>query len=120
MSRLLAEGTPAGSPRRPSPPPKQVQHRLPEERWDEIIAKYQAGASATSLAKKNGVDNETVRRRLRSRGITPRPQPEPTFTGKNLEEALTLRAQGWTYTQIGKHFGVNRQTAANALQKHGA
>jgi hypothetical protein len=107
----------AGDTARASSRPRQFQRRLSEETWDKIIAEYQAGASATSLGKNYGIDDETIRRRLRTLGITPRPPREATFTGDRLQEAQALRANGATYTEIGLRFGVNRQTAANALQK---
>jgi transposase-like protein len=107
------------APEHPPQPrrPRQHQRRFPKSFWDQVIAEYQAGASATSLKEFHGVDDETIRNQLRKRGITPRPQKPPTFTGTNLQEAQALRANGATYTEIGKKFGVNRQTVANALNK---
>jgi hypothetical protein len=97
-------------------PPRQFQRRLSSEIWAQIITEYQAGASGHSLAKTYKVTDETIRRRLRNAGITPRTYAQPTFTGSNLDEALKLIDDGWNYAQIGRHFGVTRQAASWALK----
>jgi transposase-like protein len=95
--------------------PRQVQRRLPEAFWDQLIDEYLAGASATSLEKKHGVDDQTIRNHLKARGITPRPQKPATFTVDRLTEVADLRAQGVTLTEIGRRFGVTRQAVSWAL-----
>ena len=101
---------------RPRPKPRQVQRRFSKTFWDEVVAEYLAGASATSLEKKHNVDDETIRNQLRKRGITPRPQKPPTFVGDNLKTAQAMRANGATFTAIGKHFGVTRYAVSLALK----
>jgi lambda repressor-like predicted transcriptional regulator len=74
--------------------------------------------SSAAVGAKYGVDPKTVIANLKARGIEPREAKRQTvITGHKLEEAIQLRGDGWTYKQIGEHFGVSRATATNALKQ---
>lgn len=85
---------------------------------DQALADYAAGMPSAAVGAKYGIDPKTVITNLRARGGTPRPAFRQTvITGAKLKEAVELRSQGWTYGQIGKHFGVSRATATNVLKQ---
>lgn len=85
---------------------------------DQALADYASGMPSAAVGAKYGIHPKTVITNLRARGGTPRPACRQTvITGAKLEEAIQLREAGWTYTQIGKHFGVSRATATNVLKQ---
>ena len=73
--------------------------------------------SAAAVGKKYGVAPTTVTSNLRSRGDSPRAPTYKVIVGAKLEKALELRAQGWSYAKIGRHFGVSATTASDALRQ---
>lgn len=71
--------------------------------------------SSAEVGTKYDIDAKTVITNLRAPGMEPREaQRQIVITGPTLEEAIQLRKEGWTYKQIGAHFGVSRATATVA------
>lgn len=61
-------------------------------------------------------DAHSERAHKRARGGDSRFTRTPETAARDAE-ACELRAQGWTYQRIGDHFGINRRTAYDAVQK---
>jgi hypothetical protein len=68
---VLAAGPPTTPVERPTrSKPLQKQVRLQQSQWDQILTEYRVGAlSATALAKKYGVNSQTVINRIHAAGI---------------------------------------------------
>lgn len=82
---------------------------------DDVIADYLGGLSARACGKKHGIAAHTVLSNLRARGITPRSAPTAILTGQNLQRALKLRAEGWSYDALGREFGLSHTAVRTAL-----
>jgi DNA-directed RNA polymerase specialized sigma24 family protein len=93
---------------------KQVQRRLPVEQIMELVRQYEAGASASELAKTFGVDQSTVHRHLKRQGTKPRPYRK--LRGEQLEEAVRLHASGMSIRGIARELGINRGTVSSTLK----
>lgn len=39
------------------------------------------------------------------------------ISGEKLDRAMELHNQGWSYTAIGREFGVSRAAATNAIKR---
>lgn len=53
---------------------------------------------------------------IRNRQAKGESQGFAKFTNETVKEARRLRAEGWTYLQLEKHFGVSRQTISHACR----
>lgn len=88
--------------------------RLSAELNAQIVADYQSGMKATDVARKYGINEWTVRHRLRRSGIPLRP------ISMNEEEiALTfaLRAEGLSYERIARRIGFSEVAVRNVLKR---
>lgn len=117
MGRLLAN-PPVSAPTAPTAGrvPKQRQVRLTEAQAAELVAEYLAGASITGMATKYHVNHATALRRLRRAGVPTRSQARAILDGE-LSEVQELRAQGWSYQQIGQRYRCCRRTVQNTLRR---
>jgi hypothetical protein len=82
----------------------------------QALADYTSGMPSAAVGAKYGIDPKTVVTNLHARGGTPRPACRQTvITGDKLEEAIQLRSQGGTYSQIGEYFGGREPSPLNLL-----
>ena len=95
---------------------RQAQRRLSEPTWTKIASEYQEGFTAGTLARRYGIDDQTVLNQLRSRGIKIRPQ-RAAIAPADHEDLLLMKDRGWNNTQIAKHYGCSRQAVQQALKR---
>jgi hypothetical protein len=93
--------------------------RLSKAEWDQVTADYLGGMSTNAIGRKYGMYPQTIYNRLKASGVPIRGRTGATISGEKLEEAVRLRRRGWTFAQIGAHFGVSRAAATNALKRAG-
>lgn len=94
-------------------------HRLqlisPKE-VDELVAGYEAGATARQLAVSHGWHRHTVERALRSRGIQSRLR---SLTEIEAHEVVALYAQGLSIAQVAERIGRSSKLVLNTLRRAG-
>ena len=86
---------------------------------DRAVVDYVSGMSTLAVGKKYGIDPQTVASNVRARGGEVRSRSGAVISGDKLAEAVRLRRAGWNYSEIGRHFGVSRVAATNALKQAG-
>lgn len=94
---------------------KQIQHRLPIEQIMELVRQYEAGSSASELAKTFRIDQSTVHGHLKRQDAKHRPYRK--LRGADLERARRLHDEGWSFRAIALELGLNRQTVARAVRE---
>ncbi|MGO4452525.1 helix-turn-helix domain-containing protein [Arthrobacter sp. RAF14] len=82
--------------------------RLGQAKLDEIVARYEAGESTTSLADESGVAKSSLLRLLEERGVARRKQG---LTPEIERQILALRKEGVVIRAIAKQVGVSYDTA---------
>ncbi|MFB7609903.1 helix-turn-helix domain-containing protein [Streptomyces gardneri] len=118
------------SPRKPAAPPQpQPARRTPARRTKlglsatQILTRYQAGESATSIARAAGVSCKTIIRlipdeeRRTSEQAHRVNRPAPDLTGDDIR---LRRAQGQTVREIAAATGVSPKTVRNRQREHSA
>lgn len=95
--------------------PRKAPQRLSAEMNAAIVAEYQSGMKASDVARKHGINEWTVRHRLRRSGIPLRPI---SMSGEEVALTLALRAQGLSYVRIAARVGFSEGTVRNVLKRH--
>ncbi|MFJ6456586.1 hypothetical protein [Paenarthrobacter sp. NPDC091669] len=90
--------------------------RLGKAKLDEIVARYEAGESTTSLAAEAGIAKSSLLRLLDERGIARRKQG---LTPAKERQILKLRQEGMVIRAIAKQVGVSYDTARLFLLEDG-
>jgi hypothetical protein len=108
-------------PRLPEPPnigrTRSRKRRLTKTEIDQIIAKYQSGASTNQLMREHHLAKSTISALLRARGAKLRHQG---LTDEQAREAATYYAVGRSLAWIAHHFGgISPTTVARALRRRG-
>jgi len=85
---------------------------------DEVVAEYNAGATAAELGLKYDVAPSTITRRLKDAGLTIRPQRRAVATPP-IEEIIARHNAGQSQTQIAAWAGVSKQTISDRLRDAG-
>lgn len=118
LSSLLTETS--GPKRRPKKqiPKKQRQRRLTEDEVDRLVADYEAGASAVTLAKRFGVHRTSVTGYLDRRQVKRR-ITHNKLTTIDLDEVVRLYVKGESLAKVGQVFSVDAATIARALRQQG-
>ncbi|SDO34953.1 hypothetical protein SAMN04515671_0650 [Nakamurella panacisegetis] len=93
--------------------PRQEQRRLTAKDVEELCARYRAGASMNVLATEFGVHRTTVADKLRRSRVALRRQG---LRPEDLETAIRLRAQGWSYERLGQQFSCDAETVRQRLK----
>lgn len=93
--------------------PRKGPKRLSAETNATIVADYQTGMRGAEIARKHGINEWTVRHRLRRSGI-----PLRSNSMNEDEIALTqaLRAEGLSYERIAARVGFSEGTVRNTLR----
>ena len=89
----------------------QRQHRLAPDAVLDLVRAYEGGATIKRLAAEFQVSRSTIMAHLKRRGVKTRYN---RMEGQ-LDEARELRAQGWSYARLGKHFSVTAHTVRRVL-----
>lgn len=99
-------------PRPPQPVRKTQRYRLTDrftpEELDQLVTRYKAGETSTTLAREGGIAKSTFLRLLAERGVGTRPRG---LTPAKEGEILRLRKQGVVIREIAKQVGCSYDTA---------
>lgn len=105
-ARAVLDGT---SRRVRDPEPKhlirQEQHRLNSGEIEQIAAEYRAGGTLPQIAKRWRINRETAPLALTRAGEPVRDRA--VLTPSMLDEAVRLRAEGWSLNRLRARFGVD-------------
>ncbi len=101
---------------RPVPSLRQQQTRLTDSQRSEVVRRYEAGESASALAREFGVHRTTVFRALRAGGVDVR---YGILTHDDVDEARALYQSGVSLAAVGERLGVAAGTVLNAFRKAG-
>jgi hypothetical protein len=93
---------------------RQIQRRLPPEEVEEVVAAYQAGATALTLADKHSIHRTTVLALLERHHVSRRGR---VLTPDHIERAVSSYASGRSCASIAKELQVNPETVRQALLK---
>ncbi len=92
---------------------RRVRQLLAGE-MDAIVTAYQSGVGCTTLARKYGISEETMRVHLKAAGVVMRPVEK--VTAEQVVEMAQLRQAGWTLQAIADRFGVTRVAVYHRLK----
>jgi hypothetical protein len=97
-------------------PRRQIQHRLSESEIDEMVERYQAGATIPMLVGEFGVHRTTALRHLELRGV-PRRHAVAILGPADIKRAAKLYRQGASLATVGEQLGVGAETVRRAFLK---
>lgn len=94
------------------------------ENVDILKTMWKSGKSITEIndaLKGSNIDNRSIRDMVDRLGLEPRqqggPRGERTWTPEKIERATKLKADGKTYDEIAKEFGVSRGSIAGMFDR---
>jgi hypothetical protein len=96
--------------------PRHSAKRLSKSEVTDLVAGYQAGATAPELAKRFGIARTTVLITLEREGV---PRRYRRMTSADTVEAARLYRSGQSLSVVGQHFQVNPSTILNHLRQAG-
>jgi hypothetical protein len=102
-----------------SPTPLSVrrpQQRVTASLLSDLIAGYEAGETTYQLARKYGINRNTVAAHLRSAGVTIRMDG---MTPEQIEQAVEYYKTGWPLAQVGRELGADAETVRKRLHERG-
>jgi DNA-binding CsgD family transcriptional regulator len=108
----------------PDTPASAVRHtksagrRLRPDELDEVVARYQAGEYARSIASAFEVSPDTVFNHLRRRGVS-RNRNTRRLTAREVREAAVQYEAGASFAALGRQYDVARHTVSNQLRGAG-
>ena len=94
----------------------RVQHRLTETEINQLVERYQAGASIPDLVAEFTSSRDTAMKHLERRGV-PRRACKPMLIGTDLQRAHQFYESGQSLAQVGTHFGVHGETVRSGVQE---
>ena len=103
--RDLVEMVPKGSPEVSAGPRKQVHRRLRPAEIEELVAGYQAGATACQLADRFRIHRTTVLSLLERQSVARRNR---SLSFAQVVQARELYAAGQSLAKVGKQLGAMR------------
>jgi DNA-directed RNA polymerase specialized sigma24 family protein len=93
---------------------RRSQQRLPNDRVQQLVADYAAGATMKEVAARYGLHRTTVAGHLRRAGVELRRQGVPD---EKLTEMVCLYGEGWSLQQLGERYDCSADTVRLALLK---
>jgi transposase-like protein len=108
------------TPLSPSRPARklQQQRRLPDDIVQQLVFRYQGGASVVQLAREFGINRETALEHLKRAGIARRPHVRK-LTDQLVAEAGRLYATGLSLKNVAARFDVSETTIRNEFTRAG-
>jgi hypothetical protein len=101
---------------RPVPSVRQKQTRLTDSQRSELLERYLAGESATSLATELAINRATAFILLRRAGVKTRYR---ILNDDDVAIARQMYEAGQSLAAIGEHFGVADRTVLNVFRRAG-
>lgn len=95
---------------------KPPQRRVSPEMLTELINGYQDGSTTYELARRHGLNRNTIAAHLRSAGVTIRMDG---MTPDQVELAAECYRAGWSLAQVGRRIGADAETIRKRLREHG-
>jgi len=96
--------------------PYMTVRRISAEEVQDLVVKYEAGATVNELAKYFGIHRTTVSAELHRQGVAIR---GVGLTGQQIGESVLLYDQGWSVAKIGRYFDVDGMTVWRSLRQIG-
>lgn len=91
---------------------------LSGEQIDEIVKKYENGASTRKIAKEYGVSNTPIKKALKNRGVVLRIYHKD-FSESQKTDMVKKYEDGSDMIEIGKDYGVTRTVVGRILKEGG-
>ncbi len=95
---------------------RQVQRRLTADEVQQLVARYQAGATVYELAEEFKCNRTTVSKKLKDAGITLRRTPP---TKEQINEMVRLYESGLSMERTGERVGFTAHTVLKYLRERG-
>lgn len=92
--------------------------RFSDEQAAVLAERYQAGAIVADLVAEFGGSFYSVKKAIRSQGVTLRENPAPLSRPGELEEILRLRAEGMSQLHISLRVGRSQPFVSKVLVEH--
>ncbi|KAB1640691.1 helix-turn-helix domain-containing protein [Gulosibacter chungangensis] len=96
--------------------PRRKWKRLNDEARAQVVARYSAGDTTTTLAKDYDVAKSTIIGILRANNVVVRRQP---MTSDQVSQAARLYESGLYLSQVAEALSVNQETMRVAIMKAG-
>lgn len=90
--------------------------QLADDQIQQLIARYQSGATVYELGDQFGIERRTVSNILHRHGV---PMRRRGLSPDQVDEAIHLYNLGWSLARVGEHLGVNHTTVLNKLRERG-
>jgi len=95
------------------------QIKFTDEQLAELKKRYEAGESTTKLSRLYGMHPTTTITYLRQLGATIKPARRPSVVSEAQLSTISLfKADGVTWEELGKMFGVNDKTLRHAYYRY--
>jgi hypothetical protein len=101
---------------RPVPSVRQKQTRFTDSQRSELLTRYLAGESATSLATELGINRATAFSLLQRAGVQSRYR---ILSDHDVAIAREMHEAGQSLAVIGEHFSVADRTVLNVFRRVG-
>jgi hypothetical protein len=82
----------------------------------DLVGRYRAGVTLSSLAEGYKISRGAVRRLLQREGVEMRRRG---LTSEQVDEAMRLYGQGWSLARVGERLGVDTGTVHARLRERG-
>ncbi|HEX3784271.1 MAG TPA: hypothetical protein VHX38_31825 [Pseudonocardiaceae bacterium] len=89
---------------------------LDVDQEQELIAGYDAGRTVYELGEQFGIDRKTVSRILHRHDV---PMRRRGLSPEQVDEAVRLRAEGWSTYKISIKMGTDQRTVQRRLGERG-
>jgi hypothetical protein len=96
----------------------EAQRRFSKAQVEQVVARYEAGATVRELVAEFGFDRTTVIRQLRRNNVELRPHVRK-LTDLKVTEAAQLYSTGLSTVKVGAIFGVDAETIRKELIRAG-
>jgi hypothetical protein len=108
-------------PTEPAPPPvdrpkPRRARQLDADQVQELITGYQAGATASELGARFGIERRTVGNILHRHGV---PMRRRGLSPEQIDVAIHLYNLGWSLARVGQNLRVDHTTVLTKLRERG-
>jgi hypothetical protein len=116
MTRRQSERSCAGAESPTLMSARRPQQRVTASLLSDLVAGYEAGQTTYQLARKHGLNRNTIAAHLRSAGVTIRME---SMTLQQIDQAVEYYRAGWSLAKIGRAVGADAETVRKRLHEYG-
>lgn len=98
------------------PDPRSLKRRIDPDTWEQIVAKYKAGATTPQLCLEYGLSKTGLLNHLHERGVQLRRQP---LAPEQVEEASRLYGYGFSIAAIANYLDTSYNNVRQNLERLG-